>query len=317
MSVGIFRSAFTVRRSSLVLGSVVVGLAFPAASMAATDTVSTTPIHKGSQGFMLRLTIQQGPPTGYGGRYPNAVTATLVKKSDSGHATETDTYTFSGQQKHLKFTTGSKALQYVKITGKATNGDGSINMAFHATGKPVHFKVPNGCFSDTGASGGTKRSGTLSGSYTLHANKLGTIKQKSFKATISNISWTCSRPTHGYEVQTLTGNPYVDVFRGAKGKVTETIDDSGRVGGPVAWSFEHSFIVRGLPSSDYKLSTTHLNTATVKGAGGITGTATYSSTKSSSHKTTGTMKGSLAAPFVSIGKLNAFPKTRSATQSHS
>jgi hypothetical protein len=51
----IFRSTFTTRKSLLVLGTVVVGLALPAASMGATDQIKTTPIHKGSQGFQLTL----------------------------------------------------------------------------------------------------------------------------------------------------------------------------------------------------------------------------------------------------------------------
>ena len=75
----IFKPAFNIRRSLVVLGAVVGGLVFPAVSMATTYQIKTTAIHKGSQGFKLTLAIHQGIPTGYGGRYPNSVAGILFK----------------------------------------------------------------------------------------------------------------------------------------------------------------------------------------------------------------------------------------------
>ncbi len=316
MFVRIFKPTFTIRRSLLVLGTVIAGLAFPAASMAATDVITTSPIHKGSKGFMLSLNFEQGMPTGYGGRLANSIAGILVKKSDGGHATETDTYAFSATRKNpLKYKTGKKALQFGQVTGTFANGGGSVHLTFHATGKATHVTVPKGCTSYTGARSGTKRTGTLSGSYTLHAGDLGTITQKEFKkATISTVAWTCNQRSQGYEVQTTGYKPaWVDVFLGPKGKVEEQVEVAPAGDG---WEFTHSFMVRDLPSSDYTLNKSKLNAATVKGAGGITGTATYSSKKSSPHRTTGKMSGSLAVTMAAIGKVTAFPSPRYARQNH-
>src|SRR5438270_10339284 len=123
----IFRPAFTVRRSLVVLGAVVGGLVFPAASMAVTAQIKTTPIHKG--GFLFTLWIKQGAPLGYGARNPNSVQGILFRHN--GNATENDDYSFSGKNSgSLKFQPGAKpkALQFAKITGTFANGRGSINL---------------------------------------------------------------------------------------------------------------------------------------------------------------------------------------------
>ena len=173
-----------------------------------------------------------------------------------------------------------------------------------------HAGVPKGCHGQAGQ----RRSGTLSGSYTLHADKLGTITQKSFKATISTASFQCNKPTHGYDVQSLVGNPYVDIFKSSTGKVTETIEDSLNGKG---WQYIHKFYVTGLPGSDYTVQTpSNLKKATIKGGGGISGGATYSSSGSSSHKTTGKVSGTLAVTMASIGVVKAFPNPRKAEQTH-
>jgi hypothetical protein len=316
----IFKTRFTVRRSLVVLGAMVGGLVFPAASMAATKPVpcskpktgtcqiKTTPIHKGSKGFQLTLAIHQGQPTGYGGRYPNSVQGILFKHN--GNATENDNYSFSSG---MKFSTGSsrKALQFATISGTFAKGRGSIHLTFHATGSAHHVKVPKGCQGQAGES----RTGTLSGSYTLHADHLGTITQKSFKATISTASWQCNPKTHGYDVTTLKGNPLVDIFKSSTGKVTETIDNEPSGSG---WVFSYEYKVTGLPSSNYNVQTSsNLKKATIKGGGGISGSATYTSSHSSKRRTSGKVSGSLAANLASIGKVKAFAKSRTAAQTHS
>ena len=307
----IFRPAFTIRRSLVVLGAVVGGLVFPAVSMAVTAQIKTTPIHKGNQGFLFTLWIKQGGPTGYGGRYPNSVQGILFRHN--GNATENDDYSFSSTKSHpLKFQQGAKpnSLQFAKMTGTFANGRGSINLTFHATGPAHHVSVPKGC----SGTAGQRRSGTLSGSYTLKADKLGTITQKTFKkATISSANVVCIPKTHGYDVQTLIGSPYVDIFKNPSGKVTETIDKTPHGSG---WQFSYKYYATGLPGSDYKVGS-GLKSAHITGGGGIKGTATYTSVKSSSHKTTGHLSGSLAATLASIGNVKAFPSKRSAEQTHS
>lgn len=320
----ILRPPFTIRRSSLVLGTVVAGLAFPAASMAKapictkhntkqpTCQIATSPIHKGSHGFMLSLKIDEGQLTGYGGRYPASVGGTLVKTTDGGHATETDTYSFSSTRSHKLTFSGN--LSSASMNGTFANGRGSIHLTFHATGKATHVTVPKGCTSDTGINTGTRRTGKISGTYTLHADKLGTITQKVFKkATISSVFWSCNPRTHGYEVQTPTGSPFVDVFMGPKGKVSEEIEHQTSGSG---WAFDNGYTVRDQPSSVYTLNKSKLNTASVKGAGAITGTAKYTSSHSSSHQTSGKMSGTLAVTLAAIGKVTAFPAPRNATQNH-
>lgn len=309
----IFEPAFNIRRSLVVLGAVVGGLVFPAVSMATTYQIKTTAINKGSQGFKLTLAIHQGQPTGYGGRYPNSVAGILFKHTPKG--TENDNYAFSDSKAHsLTFKTGTKAGQFAKVTGKFVNNGGSINMTFKATGPAHHVSVPKGCQGHAGES----RPGKLSGSYTLHADKLGTITQKSFSATMSSASFQCNPSTHGYDLETTGFSPaWVDVFKNSSNKVSEEIEVSK---GGTDWAVDHTFTVSGLPSSDYAINTTkNLKQATVKGSGDISGGATYSSKKSSSHQTTGPMKGSLAVTFASIGKVVPFPSGngRSAKQSHS
>jgi hypothetical protein len=290
----------------LVLGTAVVGLAFPAGAMAATEQITTKAVTK-TDGFRLQVKVVQGAPTGYGGRYPNSVAGILNRTN--GHATQANNYAFSSFGVHTLTFKGSRDLSSAKISGTFVNGRGSINMTFHATGTKYHVSVPKGC---TGH-GGYRRLGTLTGSYTLHADKLGTITQKSFQATLSTASFQCSKPSHGYDLQTIGGNPYVDIFKSKTGSVSELIEKSGSGNG---WAITHTYSVKGEPSTDYKVGK-NLKTATVTGAGGISGKASYTATHTiSSNQTTGTMSGSLAVTMATIGKVPAFPSKRSAKQSH-
>jgi hypothetical protein len=316
MMARIFKSAFTVRRSSLVLGALVGGLVFPAASMAITYQIKTTPIHKGNQGFLFTLWIKQGGRAPYGGRNPNLVEAILFKHN--GSTTENDNYTFSSTKSHpLKFKQGAnpQSLQFAKMTGTFANGRGSINLTFHASGPAHRVNVPNGCKGH----GGERRSGKLGGSFTLHADKLGTITQKTFqKATVSSAAFVCNKPTHGYDVETADfGEPFVDIFKSSSNKVTETIEKEPNGNG---WAFLYKYSVTGLPSTDYKIETTkNLKHAVVQGGGGITGGATYTSQsrKAQTRHTKGTLSGTLAATFGALGHVQAFPHARKATQSRS
>jgi hypothetical protein len=310
--VRIFRQAFTVRRSLVVLGAVVGGLAFPAASMAVTAQIKTTPIHKGNQGFQFTLWLKQGTPAPYGGRNPTVVQGILFRHN--GNATENDNYTFSSTGGHkLTFKAGknAKALQFAKVTGTFANNRGSVNLTFKANGPAHHVNVPKNCKGHAGE----RRTGTLSGSYTLKADNLGTITQKTFKnATISSAAFVCHKSTHGYDIRTTDfGETFVDVAKSPSNKVTETIQKEPNGNG---WAFLYTYYVKGLPSTDYKVGS-GMKTASITGASGISGKATYTAKKKSSHKTTGKLSGTLAATFAAIGKVQPLTKPRSAEQTHS
>jgi hypothetical protein len=307
----------------LVLGIVVLGLALPATSAAgvnpcsqsdvqATCQINTTPIHKGSKGFELTLSITQQVQEGYGGPVKvNSLAGVLFRHR--GQATESDYYSPFGSRRHpLEFSWGgtrTRPLQFVKIKGTFADGRGSINLTFHATAPARHVTVPKGCWGH----GGRRRPGILSGSYTLRADKLGTITQKSFKATITTAAYTCN-PAHAYGVQTDASHhlPLLFVLKpSSTGLVTETIDafNDGNAG-----FFQYSYTVSGLPSSDFTLNPSTLNRGHVIGAGGISDTATYTSKHSSTIGTTGRMSGSLAVTFASIGRATPFPISRAAQE---
>lgn len=308
MIVRIVKPALTVRRSLLLLGTVVLGLAFPAVSMAANVPVQikTKAINKGSQGFKLTLSVHLAPHS-YDD-YPDWLVGTLFKHTPKG--TENDSYGFVGAIGHpLK--TAVKGLQSAKIKGTFANNGGSIDLTFHATGPAQHVSVPKGCTGHPGE----RRSGTLSGSFTLHADNLGTLTQKSFQATISTASINCVKRPHGYDLETSSAtSAYVSVFKASStGSVFETIDLGGIGDG---WEVDHRYTVSGLPSSDFRVNRSKLNRGHVVGGGGISGNATYASTQSSTHHTTGTMNGSLAVTFASIRKVTAVLNGRGARASH-
>jgi hypothetical protein len=93
--------------------------------------------------------------------------------------------------------------------------------------------------------------------------------------------------------------------------VSETI---GAFGNGAGGFFSYTYTVSGLPSSDFGFNPSTLSTGQVTGPGGISGTAAYGSTYSSSKSTTGRMTGSLAVMFASIGKASPFPRGRAAEE---
>ena len=328
MIVRVFRPAFTVRRTLVLLGVFGVGVAFITASrvraaptaavnpcsqsdLRATCQLETTPIQVGSKGFELRLSVVQGIAFGYGA--PAKVTSlSAVLFRRSGQATETDTYNpLTGRGRRLSISWGSKSmapLQFAQIKGTFVDGLGSINLTFDATGSIRHVAVPKGCR----GRGGDRRAGILSGSFTLHADKLGTITQKSFRATISTAAYTCYQAKRGYGVETDSSDhlPMLTVSKPtARGRVSETIDAFS--GKPGAFIY-HTYTVSGLPSSDFTLNPSTLSSGHVIGGGGISGSATYTSTGSSTEYTVGRMAGSLAVTFASIGRATPFPSSRAA-----
>jgi hypothetical protein len=289
------------RRPLLVLVTALVGLTFPAAAMAA-DVLTTTGVAK-EKGFRLSLRIVQGGVAGYGGVTPNTVSGSLTKKS--GHATQLDDYGFFHG---IDFTAASD-LSSATVTGTFADGRGSISMTFHATGPLVNAGGPKGCSRVPQQ----ERRGVLKGSYTLHADRLGTIRQKSFMATLSTTDYSgWIAPIHGLELFTYyTGRPSVLVSKPSPtGRVSEMIQVSkGR--DSTDWGITYSYLVTGLPSSDYRVGS-RLSTAKVTGGGGISGTATYSGTKGAStprhSHSKGTVAGILAVTMAAIGRVTPFAK---------
>jgi hypothetical protein len=297
---------FTIRRTSLVVGAIIVGLAFPGGAMAAgglayTEHITTPGVMK-NHGFKLSLRIFQGTPTGYGGRNPNTVVAILKRKN--GHATQVNTYSFS---RGIRFK-GSKDLAYASGKGTLANRRGSINMTFHATGPASKASVPKGC----GGTPGRKRPGVLKGSLKLKADKLGTVKLRSIKATLSSANYTCQKSVKGYLLETPGGRYYVAASKKkASGSVREEISLVKQGGG---FLFTYTYSVAREPTSDYKLNTSNLSTATVKGAGGIGGKATYQGYKSHT-QSYGKLQGTLWVKMAAIGAVRPFARAKNHTLS--
>lgn len=281
------------RRRLVVLVAALVGLTFPAG--AAADVLTTTAVAK-EKGFKLSLRIVQGGVAGYGGVTPNTVTGTLTKQS--GHATQVDDYGFYDG---IVFR-AARNLSTANVTGTFADGRGSITMTFHATGSLVHAGGPKGCSRVPQQ----RREGVLKGSYILHADRLGTIRQRSFTATLSTTDYSgCIPSMHGFDLFTdYTNRPTVLISKpGPTGRVSELIEvERGR--NTSHWGITYSYLVTGLPSSDYKVGS-RLSSAKVTGAGGISGTATYSGTKGSStsgrKNSRGRLAGSLAVRMAPIG----------------
>jgi hypothetical protein len=308
----IFRPVFTARRSMLVLGVVAVGLAFPTGAMATLFTLNTRLVTK-SHGFKFHLHVFN-TTTGYGGR--NGTTFTAFFSRTRGHVTQTAAYTFSTKVR----LTGKMKSGSGQIKGTFADGRGSINMTFHGTGKPS--KASGGC----GGPGGKKRTGTLRGSLTLKADKLGTVRLKSAGATLSTASSMCNPPspcpTKGYLLEAYRGNTYLCDSKpkstGPAREVIRTTKNGGSApGGGYGWSFAYTYASWNEPTSDYTLNTSNLSSAKVKGASGIHGNATYSG-KKSKHHSTGKMTGNLSVHMVVLGTVSPFAsaKTLSADQRH-
>ncbi len=291
---------FTFRRSLLLLGSAIVALAFPAAALAKLYSFHTTGVKK-NHGFRVSLS---GFNTNAGYGAPNQTTFTVTLKRISGHATQTAAYAFS---KKIKLV-GTKNLGSGHIKGTLPDGRGSISMRFHATGSVSRASVPKGC----SGTPGKKRSGTWSGRLSLKADKLGTVRIKSEKGSISTAIYQCAPNVKGYLLEATHSEYYVTASKpSAKGSVREMIQVTKNGGG---YGFTYTYAAANEPTHDYTLDTAKLSTAKVTGAGGIKGKASYTGRKSSSHsygKLTGTMYVKMAA----IGLVKPFASAKNHSMS--
>lgn len=281
----------------MVLGASLIGLALPASAMGAVTQHVVTNKVNGPSGFKVSFTVQQGQPTGYGGRYPPVVIVNV--NQTSGSATQANQYTFS---KGIHFT-GSTSFKGGHFQGTFAKGRGSLNMTFHPKGSTFTAKVPSGCR----GKGGKARRGTLSGSFTLKADKLGTIKIKNVAATLSNASYTCNPPTKGVNIfAPPTAKVGVNAYQGG-GKDRIQIFSLTRGSG---YNFLHSYTINVASSTNDYTFAPDLSSATLTGSNGIQGSATFTGThKVSSKKYTGTMSGpSFSATMKAIGTVTPFAK---------
>ena len=276
-----------------MLGVAILGLVVPASAMASTEHVVTNKVTKAG-GFKLSFIVQQGQKTGYGGRYPNSVTVNLNRTS--GKATQSNQYSFFGG---VHFS-GSKKLNSGHFTAKFAKNRGSLNMSFHPKGSSFTVHAPAGCRGK-----GTAHRGTLSGSFKIKADKLGTIKVKSIPATMSTANFTCNGTPKGVylfqqppgkkgiNASLVNGTANISVFSSTRGK---------------GYNFLYTYSIKG-PASDY-MPSADLKTAKLTGSNGIQGTATFSGKSKIGHNAwDGIMSGStFHATMKSIGTITPFPK---------
>ncbi len=311
---------FTFRRSLLVFGLAIAGLAFPAGALGILTSHGTaakkkqkiftfkTNSVKSSHGFTLRLVAYQSSAL-YGGINPPELLAYLTRKS--GHATQITEYVFT---KGLKMA-GAKDASSGTLKGTLSGGRGSINMTFHGSGGSS--KAQGSC----GGANGVKRTGKLSGSLTLKADKLGTVKLKSIHTTWSTADYGCATPSprtcpsKGYLLEAPHAAFICFSKPKASGRVREVIQVLKAGSG---WGAYYSYAVVNERSSNYKVGS-KLKSATLKGAGGIRGNAVYSGSKSRSHSY-GKLAGTLYVKMAALGVVRPFASAKhhmvSADQRH-
>jgi hypothetical protein len=312
VAVRVLEKLLGIRRSSIVLGAGLVGLAFPAGAMATLtrDHITTGAISTPAQGFKLSLDLLQGGGTGgYGGR--NAPNINVFLNRTTGSATQVNDYLF---QNPGLVVCGSKSkcgkddlsLDYAQVKGPFANKRGSINMTFHPNGSKYKVTVPKGC-----GRSGYSRHGTLTGKLVLNADNLKTVKFTKIKVTLSTAIRNVACPTpHGtwlFGYRGLTTSLGLSVWQAA-GSNTVREEISKQVIGS-NFQFIHCYTVSA-PSSGMPVPYTHssdLSSATVNGTGGIQGSANYTGKKENKrHISSGKLTGNLSAMTAAVGVISVF-----------
>lgn len=256
-------------------------------------TISTGAVST-NEGFKLHLYVNQSNE-GYGN--PNETSFNAILRRKRVHVTQTDEYSFSDVK-----LTGTSNLSSAQLKGTFEDGRGSINMKFRATGSESKAA---GCEGPSGK----KRRGVLSGSLTLKADKLGTVRLKSVKATLSTAVNLCGpRAVKGYLLEGYSSNG-ADYVTASKPKPTGPIREEITVSKQTStYGFTYTYSVANEPTSDYTVAS-KLSKATVKGASGIKGTATYKGKKSSSYSL-GKLTGDLSVNMAALGVVKPFASAK-------
>jgi hypothetical protein len=220
--------------------------------------------------------------------------------------TESDSYLFRNVTwRHVK-----SDLSSAQLSGKFVDGYGSIRMTFTATQPATSLPAPKDC--RRGRHPGTGRKGELKGSYELKADKVGKITFSSFPATLE-IPPRCLPGPGIFNYTELSGR-YTSpsgrkegVFayepRGSS-SVLEEIYTHFCSQGSKRFCFNHKLTVRA-PNSDYSFSS-DLSSASLEGAGALTGTANYSGTAVApgGGTSTGKLTGEFSGTFATIGNVD-------------
>jgi hypothetical protein len=278
---------------------VAVALPWPgaAAAQATKESLSTVQA-KGTHGFGISLVATGSADLA--GPF-SSLSVYLAKHSGRGVGSWTESVAF-------RFTvgvsfSGSSDLSSAQITGTLPRGRGSIAMTFNATSAPAAVALPKGC---TGTPG-EERKGLLTGSLNLRADRLGTESLASINATLTlppSINECGGGPPHGRDRTAIEA----EGSRGGHGAYLFASKPSGNgsvregvsvfdVGDGFAFSWSYVALV---PRSDYTFSS-DLGKATLKGADGIHGTATYNGSPAHDGASHGKLGGGLWAKFTSIG----------------
>lgn len=312
--------AVRMRPYALALAAAAVALAFPAAASAAgtAEGLSTAKV-KTNDGFKLSFSV--GPNSRHG---PVTLEALLQKRSGRGVGSvlQDADYTFDSA---LTFTEGKK-LRSAHASGTFADKHGFIKMTFTATGAATKVPVQKDCRGTPGE----KRNGTLRGSFDLKAGKLGTMKLASIRATLlrrpkvklcygrardvrESGGWGRRRDLPVFALYTTPhhrGGPngvHVEAIKPrGTAPVTEDIEafDSGH-----GFSLGYEYAVDA-PRADYTFSS-NLSSATLKGYGGIKGTAKYTGTPDVRNPggvriSKGTLSGNLSVDMAAIGNFEPF-----------
>lgn len=290
-----------------VLAALAIGLAFPGGALAQ-ETLTTGKVAR-SGGFQLSLSATRAG-SGGGGSF---LSAYLTKRTSDGRSSsggetsyEVDWYEFN---RGIAFT-GSSDLGSAHLKGVLLDHRGSIDMAFHATGRATTIPVPKHC---TG-SPGEKRHGVLRGSFALRADRLGTVKIKMVEASfklLPTIFECTGGGGHSSHATSLTANGSTDghalyVFASkplTRGFVTEGVSVA-QVGTGDSFQFSHSLTVLA-PRWTYRFSP-NLAGGRLRGVGSMRGTATYRGSPAGKGTSQGTLRGSLVAMFAAIGRVRPF-----------
>jgi hypothetical protein len=300
-----FEALIGIRKRWIVVGLAVVACAFPAGALAKPRDYITTGAVPKAQGFKLTLKLLQGGGTGgYGGRL--APTLDLFLNRTTGSATQVNDYEFNsgkicGSKK--KCAKDDPTLRYAVVGATFDKHRGSINMSFHPTGPRYHVNVPKGC-----GRSGYSRHGKLTGKLTLKADKLGTIKLKSVKATLS----TAYRKAICHKTGTLLFgsrgvNTSFGVFAYHIQGASTVREGLYKFSVGATSALIHCYSVTAPFSTGAYTHSADLSSGTINAAGGITGAAAKFSGPKAKHISNGHFTaGGLQAKTAAVGVLSPF-----------